>query len=114
MHESTLAKRLLEAALEIARERGARRVLSVHGWIADSEPLNRGSIEAHFVANADGTLVQGARLELELDHVAARCTECGVTYLPTGHLTLCPRCGSPDAELTGRTGAGIKAIEVED
>jgi hydrogenase nickel incorporation protein HypA/HybF len=114
MHESMLARRLLEAALEIARERGARRVLSIHGWIADSEPLNRASIEAHFIANAGGTLADGAHLELELDHVGARCAECSATYLPTGHLTLCPRCGSPEAELTGRTGAGIKSIEIED
>jgi hydrogenase nickel incorporation protein HypA/HybF len=114
MHESTLAKRLLDAALEIAREQGARRVHSVHGWIAESEPLNRNSIEAHFVASARGTLADGARLELEIDHVGARCAECGATYLPTGHLTLCLRCGSPDAELTGRTGAGIRSIEVED
>lgn len=114
MHESTLAKRLLEAVIEIADERHARHVVSVHGWISECEPLDRSSIEAHFSANANGTVAEGARLELRLDHVAARCAECGATYLPTGHLTLCPQCGSPDSELTGATGAGIEALEVED
>jgi Zn finger protein HypA/HybF involved in hydrogenase expression len=111
MHETTLAKRLLQATIAIARD---RRVVAVRGWIAESEPLDRASIEAHFSATAAGTVAEGARLELRLDHVAARCAECGAIYLPTGHLTLCTQCGCPDAELTGRTGAGIDALEVED
>jgi len=114
MHESTLAKRLLDAALTIASEHGARHVLAVHGWIAESEPLSRESIESHFMSAAAGTPAEGARLELRLDHVAARCDECGSIYLPTGHLTLCPRCGCPDAKLTGKVGAGIDALDIEE
>lgn len=113
MHESTLARRLLEAVLEIAGERCARRVVAVRGWIAESEPLDRGSIQTHFAASAIGTIAEGARLELRLDHIAAQCVECNTTYLPTGHFTLCPQCGSPDAALTGKMGAGIASLEVE-
>jgi len=114
MHESALARRLLDAAIELAREHCARRVVSVCGWIADSEPLDRASVERHFMACANGTAAEGARLELRLDHVTARCADCAAIYLPTGHLTLCPQCGSPEAELTGKTGAGIESLEVED
>jgi hydrogenase nickel insertion protein HypA len=114
MHESTLAKRLLEAAIAIGRQRHARRVVSLHAWIADAEPLDHASVEAHFSLNANGTIAEGARLCLQLSHVAARCVDCDATYLPIGHLTLCPRCGSSEAKLTGRTGAGIESLEVED
>ncbi len=114
MHESTLAKRLLAAAIEIALARRARRVVSVRGWIADSEPIERAAVEAHFSANATGTVAEGAHLQLRLDHVAARCAGCGASYLPVGHLTLCPQCGSSEAELTGSPGAGIEYLEVED
>ena len=114
MHESTLAKRLVEAALEVAIESRARRVVAVRGWIADSEPLSRESLESHFAAVAAGTIAEGARLELRLDHVAARCSECGTTYLPTGHLTLCSKCGCSVATLMGQAGAGIDAIDIEE
>jgi|SRR5579884_1376655 hydrogenase nickel insertion protein HypA len=114
MHEAGLAARLVEAALKIARQHQARRIVAVRGWIADSEALDCVSIEQHFAARAAGTEAAGARLELKLDHVAARCVECSATYLPTGHLTLCPQCGSSQAVLTGRTGAGIDSVEVED
>jgi hydrogenase nickel insertion protein HypA len=114
MHESALARRLLEATIEAARECGTRRVTAIRGWIAESEPLDRGSIQAHFAAGAAGTIAEGARLYLRLEHIAARCVECRANYLPAGHLTLCPHCGSPCAELTGKTGAGIESLEVED
>jgi hydrogenase nickel insertion protein HypA len=114
MHEASLARQLLKVTLEVADRRGARKVAAVRGWIAESEPLAAESIEAHFRACASGTLADGARLELRLEHVSARCRQCGDVFLPLGHLLLCPKCGSGEAELTGRTGLGIDELEIAD
>jgi hydrogenase nickel incorporation protein HypA/HybF len=110
MHESSLARRILEVALERA---GARKVLAVRGWIAETETLSPESVEFHFSAHARGTRAEGARLELRLIHVEARCRACGTQYAPEHHVLLCPSCGSTDGEELGQTGLGIEALDVD-
>jgi hydrogenase nickel incorporation protein HypA/HybF len=113
MHETGLARQLLTAVLAHAAEVGATRVRSAHGWIAETETLSAESLAFHFAAHARGTLAEGARLELRLLHVEARCHACGRTYAPEHHLLLCVGCGSTDGELLGRTGLGLDTVEVE-
>jgi hydrogenase nickel incorporation protein HypA/HybF len=114
MHESGLAKQVLEAALRAAVQEPARRIRVVRGFVAETEALDPIALELHFVAHARGTCAEGARLELSLTHVRARCLGCGHTYAPDHHVTLCPRCGAVEAELLGRTGFGIDTIEIDD
>jgi hydrogenase nickel incorporation protein HypA/HybF len=71
------------------------------------------AIQMHFDAAAVGTAAEGARLELRITRVRARCGACGVQYLPEHHLTLCPSCGSLDGELLGETGLGIETIDMQ-
>ncbi len=110
MHESSLARQLLDAALERARE---GRIVAVHGWIADAEALSPESLAFHFAAHARNTRAQAARLDVQIERLRARCRQCGEHYAPDHHLTLCPRCGGTDAQLLGRSGIGIEAIDVE-
>jgi hydrogenase nickel incorporation protein HypA/HybF len=113
MHESSLAKQILEAVVGRAESAGARRVRVVRGWVAETESLSRESLDFHFAAHARGTPAEGARLELALIHVEARCRACGAIYAPEHHVLLCPACGSTDGEQIGRTGLGVDEVEVE-
>lgn len=111
MHEAALARGVLEAVL--ARTPAHHRIRVVHGRLAETEALGQASLAMHFEGMARGTAAEGARLELELVHVAAKCRACGAEYLPEHHLTLCPTCGSTDGELLGETGLRIDSVEVE-
>ena len=113
MHESTLARQILDAVLERASSAAAQRVRAVRGWIAETEALSPQSLDFHFSAHARGTPAEGARLELRLIHIEARCRACGTNYAPEHHLLLCPSCGSTDGEELGQTGLGIEALEVD-
>jgi hydrogenase nickel incorporation protein HypA/HybF len=113
MHESSIARQLLSAALERANAEGAARIVTVRGWIADCEELSRESLALHFAAHARGSPAEGAALDIRLTRVSARCGRCGEEYPPPHHLTLCPKCGSTDAALLGQTGLGIDSIEIE-
>jgi hydrogenase nickel incorporation protein HypA/HybF len=112
MHETTLAKQLLEIVLEAARRAGAARIVAVRGRVAETEALSGDSLAFHFRAHARGTPAEGARLELATHHVEARCTGCGRVYLPEHHLTLCPQCGGTEAELLGECGVRLESIDV--
>ncbi len=113
MHETALAKDILAEVLRQAEARGANKILRVHGWIAETEALQPDSLSFHFAAHARDTIAEGASLQLKLTHVQARCLDCGETYLPEHHLTLCPSCGSTEGQLLGDTGLGIDKIDVE-
>jgi hydrogenase nickel incorporation protein HypA/HybF len=114
MHESSLAKRILELALEAVEREPAPRIRAVRGFVAETEALNPAALELHFNAYARDTAADGARLELRVTHVQARCSQCGHEYPPEHHVTSCPRCGSVDAEILGHTGFGIDTIELEE
>lgn len=113
MHESALARSLLEAALTRAGAEGARRVLRVTGTLAETEALRADALGFHFAAHARGTLADGAVLALSLVLIEARCRACGHTFAPDHHVTLCPCCGSLDAELLGEPGVKVEQLEVE-
>lgn len=110
MHEASLARRLLRAALERVPD---GRIVAVRGWIADAEALSAASLAFHFSAHARGTRAEGARVDLAVERPIAQCTACGHTYPHGHHVTLCPRCGSAEAEVRGRSGVGIDAIDIE-
>jgi hydrogenase nickel incorporation protein HypA/HybF len=116
MHESSLARQLLEVVLARAGAAEApkvQRVRAVRGWVAETETLSRESLAFHFAAHARGTAAEGSALELRLVHIEARCRACGQCYAPEHHLLLCPGCGSTEGELLGQPGLGIEALEVE-
>jgi hydrogenase nickel incorporation protein HypA/HybF len=110
MHETALAKRILDVV--IARARGSR-VTRVRGVVAEDEALSHPALAFHFEAHARGTPAEGAVLELELRHVTARCSSCGLVFLPEHHARLCPRCGSLETALEGETGVYVSSIDVE-
>jgi len=113
VHESSLAKQILDAALARANEDGATRIQAIHGWVAETESLSRESLVFHFSAHARGTPAEGAALDLRLEHIRARCAACSEVYTPEYHILLCPSCGKTDAELLGTPGLGVESIDVE-
>lgn len=114
MHEAALARQIVAVVVERAARDGAACVRVVRGWVGETETLSADSLALHFAAAARGTAADGARLELVLEHVEARCRACDTVYAPEHHLLVCPSCGGADAELLGRVGLGIDAIEVAD
>jgi hydrogenase nickel incorporation protein HypA/HybF len=113
MHEAQIARTLLREVIARASRERARRVLSVRCRIAESEAISRESIALSFCAMAAGTVADGARLELSIVHIEARCRRCHGAYRPEHHVILCPRCGSTEGDLLGPTGLGIASLEIE-
>jgi hydrogenase nickel incorporation protein HypA/HybF len=111
MHESSLARKLLAAALDAASRERAIRIERIRGWVAETESLSAERVTFHLAALAVGTVAEGARFELDIRRVEARCHACEATYQPEHHLLLCPVCGHAGADLLGETGVGVDAID---
>lgn len=113
MHESALAKQILEVALDAARAAGATRVTSVRGDLTEAEDLRGESVAFHFSAHARGTAAESAQLDLTLHRVRAQCTHCGTEYEPD-HIPLCPLCESTAARITVPARLAIHSVETSD
>lgn len=112
MHESQLARRLLDVVLERARDAGAGKVRRVQGRLGEMEALSADALAFHFRALARGTAAEHAELAIRLQRIEARCRACDRAYLPD-HVLLCPACASTDGELLGEAGLVIESLDVE-
>ena len=113
MHESSLGRDLARAVLARLPEGEPVRVLRVRGRVSETEALSPLALEFHFRAAAAGTPLEFAQLHLQIEHVSARCLDCGAVYLPEHHLTLCTACGSSNGVIEGETGLWIDEMDVE-
>src|ERR1035437_7449023 len=109
MHESQLARQVLEVVLARARAEGAQQVVAVRGWLADSEGISVESLAFHFEAHARGTLAEGAKLGIAIKRISASCLACKETFETDDHVAECPRCGSLNCAWSSAPGLGIEA-----
>jgi hydrogenase nickel incorporation protein HypA/HybF len=65
MHEFSLINDLMRKIDEIAREHGARRVVSVRVRVGALSQLSPDHFREHFEAAATGTIAEAARLDIE-------------------------------------------------
>ena len=64
MHEAGLARDLIHRAEELARAEGARRVTAVTVRIGGLANVTAEHLREHFVAEAKGTMAEGAAVEV--------------------------------------------------
>lgn len=112
MHELSVAISLIEQLEQVARREGARRITAVHLLVGALSGVEREPLEFCFPMAAEGTLAEGARLEIEEVPVGLRCRRCGAEAT-SGELPLaCPRCGAPAIEITAGRELKVRAMEV--
>lgn len=99
MHELAITQSVVDAVCVHA---AGKRVHSVRVRVGALCAVVPDAMEFCFGLAAEGTLADGARLELEIEPGSARCRTCGDDFALSEPILLCP-CGSADVEvLTGR------------
>jgi hydrogenase nickel incorporation protein HypA/HybF len=114
MHELSIAIGLIDLATEEAARQGNVRVATVFLRIGPLAGVVSDALRFSFDLAADGTPVQGARLEIEEVPVIVRCEPCGADRMLTDPQRIrCPMCGEPAAVIGGRE-LELTAMEVID
>ena len=103
MHEMTVAHGLLTILEERAKAHGIVRVTRVRLKIGRLRGIETRQLCAAFEVLAEGSIAEGAPLEVEEVAAHARCNACGTEWRLAGYRFECPKCQSADAEiLAGR------------
>jgi len=107
MHEYGIT----ESVVTAVRERLPDAAIScVHLEIGSLSGVSADSVRFYFGMAAEGTNLEGARLEISEVPARCRCRSCGAEFEPDGPIPLCS-CGSPDAAVL--SGGSMRIVSVE-
>ncbi|SNT04276.1 hydrogenase maturation nickel metallochaperone HypA [Rhodococcoides kyotonense] len=99
MHELAITQCIVDAACERADGKSVSRVLVRVGQLCAVIP---DSMQFCFELVTEGTVAEGARLDIETETARARCRTCDSEFAIPDAILLCP-CGSADVDvLSGR------------
>jgi hydrogenase nickel incorporation protein HypA/HybF len=114
MHELSIALGLIDLAAEEAARQGSVRIATVYLRIGPLSGVVSDALRFSFDLAAEGTPVEGARLQIEEVPVTVHCVRCGGDHtLADPQRIRCPICGEPAAVVGGRE-LELTAMEVID
>jgi len=99
MHEMSVAQGLLSILEDRAKAHSLARVTRIRLKIGRMRGLDSRQIRLAFEALAEGSLAEGAELDIEEIPAKARCRACGAVWRAADYRFDCPDCAAADAEI---------------
>ncbi|GAA4604741.1 hydrogenase maturation nickel metallochaperone HypA [Actinoallomurus liliacearum] len=109
MHEFGIAEAVLAAVERRADGRPVRRARVRAGVLLRISP---DALDQAFALAADGTVADGAHVELIVDPVRLTCGRCDRTTTSDGLVAVCPACGGTDLAIEGGDELVLESIEL--
>ncbi|MCF6209605.1 MAG: hydrogenase maturation nickel metallochaperone HypA [Gammaproteobacteria bacterium] len=113
MHEMSLCEGVLQVLQDSARQQGFLRVKTVWLEIGALASVDVEAMRFSFDVVVNGSLANGARLEIIGLPGRAWCMPCGQTVSVEQRFDACSECGSYQLQVTGGDEMRIKELEVE-
>lgn len=114
MHETSVARSIIEIASHAAEEHGATRVMGVAVSVGALAHIDDDALRFAFDALKDDTSLAGASLTIERMRLAGRCGDCGAAFETDVLGAPCPGCGSVRIEWSGESETRVVSIDVDD
>ncbi|MDC7785210.1 hydrogenase maturation nickel metallochaperone HypA [Rhodoplanes sp. TEM] len=111
MHEAAVVDGLIRILVDRAAGAGIARIVSVKVVIGRLRGLDPRQIRGCFEILAEGTVAEGARLDVVAVETAARCRTCGRDYAVPRFRFVCPACGGSDADVTHGRELHVESFE---
>ncbi|RRO18655.1 hydrogenase maturation nickel metallochaperone HypA [Saccharopolyspora rhizosphaerae] len=108
MHELAITESIVSGVVE---RMGSTRIASLQLEIGALSGVVADSVRFCFELVAEGTTVQGARLDIDEPRGRIACARCRSETEINGPVALCP-CGNADVELLAGTELRIRSVEV--
>ncbi|MGV0792570.1 hydrogenase maturation nickel metallochaperone HypA/HybF [Mycolicibacterium sp. XJ1819] len=109
MHEMAITQSVVDAVCEHA---AGRRVHSVRVEVGTLCAVVPDAMRFCFELATEGTVADGARLDLAVQPATAHCRSCGTAFALPDPILLCP-CGSADVEVLSGRELKILSMEVD-
>lgn len=120
MHEASLTQGLLKTVIESVEAynnehpcKPVSRVRLVRCSLGLIACVEERSLLACFELFSEGTVAQGARLELARSPLDCSCRSCGCKFALLTRNFVCPRCGGSQIQFSGGHGLVLEALTVD-
>ena len=113
MHEMGIIAGVLDAVNASAADAGATSVLTVNLRVGVMTEAIEDALVFAFEALSEGTLCEGANLEIEWIGPKSVCFECGNEFSHDRFHRACPQCGGFETHITAGRELEIASIEVD-
>ena len=100
MHELSIATGLMEQVTAAAAAHGVTRVQSLHVTVGAMRQVVPEALAMAFEVVSEGTLAEGATLEITEEPIRAHCRRCDREFNCRIGEFVCPGCGQADVRLT--------------
>jgi hydrogenase nickel incorporation protein HypA/HybF len=111
MHEVGLMQDTIDLATTAAREAGAERIHRIRLRIGRLAGVEAEAMRFAFAAVTQGTLADGAVLDIDPVEVVCHCRACDRPFTPTDYIFACPWCAAITSDV--RQGREIELVAVE-
>lgn len=113
MHELAVCQALIGQVERVARDNGARRVLSVTLAIGPLSGVEPKLLEHAYPLAAAGTVAQDARLIIESVPVQVRCRKCSAETPAPANRLLCGACNDWQVDVIAGDEMLLQRVEIE-
>ena len=112
MHEVAIIQSAVDMAIDQARLAGATRVHLLRLRIGTLSGVVREALEFACEAVTQGTIVEGARLEIDVIPAACWCGSCHAEFECDDFSSECPRCRTWSSELRRGREMELSSVEI--
>ncbi|HEX5783111.1 MAG TPA: hydrogenase maturation nickel metallochaperone HypA [Burkholderiaceae bacterium] len=114
MHEASLAGGVLQLVEQAAARDPFTRVLSLRLEAGQLSGVDSQALRFSLEALAPGTLLEGARIDIDEPPGQAWCLPCGTQVALPQRGMACPQCGGHQLQPTGGTELRVVDLQVSD
>jgi hydrogenase nickel incorporation protein HypA/HybF len=114
VHETAIIGGLLRILDRQARAHGIARVTRVRLKVGRLRAVEPRQLQSGFAIFAEGSIAEGAELEIEEIPVRARCRACHAEFLVEQFRFTCAQCGGSDLEITAGQELFIDSFDGDD
>jgi hydrogenase nickel incorporation protein HypA/HybF len=112
MHETSIAQRMVETAIEVADQNGGGRVVGMHLLLGEMTCVEPETLSFAFEVASRGTRVEGCPLEIVRVPTRLRCRACGAER--GGELLDPCVCGMPGGEVLAGRELRLATIDIDE
>ena len=113
MHELGIMTGVMESVEQAAKNANADKVLKISLQVGVMTEAIEDALRFAFEALSEGTMCEGAELEVNMVQPVSICLECGKEYEHDRFHMVCPECGSAFTQLIQGKEMNIESIEVD-
>jgi hydrogenase nickel incorporation protein HypA/HybF len=113
MHELSIVANLFEILEEKAKEKKAKKILSVKLKVGALSGVVPEFLETAFNIYKEDTIAAKSKLEIEKIPLKIRCQQCGTEMVKDDFVFICEKCDSRELKTLSGTELLLEKIEVE-